>query len=1099
MASNVRDWLEGLGLGAHAASFAANEIDLDAARELTEGDLRELGLAMGPRKKLLRAIRELSAPGDAPGPAAAASPEAERRQLTVLFCDLVGSTELSRRLDPEGLREVMGRYQDAVSEAVTHNEGHVAKFLGDGVLAYFGWPRAHEDQAERSVRAGLEAVRAVGALAADGVALAARVGIATGDVVVGELSGEAGAITGETPNLAARLQGEAGAGEVVVGAVTRHLLADVFETTRLGMRKLRGFDEPVPVWRIEAERASESRFEALRGGVSTRFVGRSSELGLLAERWALAAGGEGQVVLIAGEAGIGKSRLTESFRHGLVEDTLFRVHLQASPHHANTPLHATIRSVRHAAGFAPGDEATRRLDKLRAWLERDGATDDETPALYADLLGLPYTERWPPLDLSPQEQKRRTFDVLIRRVLTLARRRPVLLIVEDAHWADPTTLELVEAQVAAIRDAAVLMVVTHRPEWQASFRNQAHVTSLQLNRLGRAQGAEIARAAAVTDVGDDVVERIVARADGVPLFIEELAKSIVEGGPDDRAVDIPTTLQALLLARLDRLGPEAREVAQIGAAIGREFAHDLLVAVAARPEAEIEDCLARMVRAELVFQQAGAAEARYLFKHALVQDAAYESLLESRRRTLHERIAEVLAQGGESEPELLAHHYTEAGLAEEAIDGWREAGERALRRSANVEAINHLEKGLRLLADFPEAPARDRRELPLQLALGAALMAAKGQGVPEVLGAYARARLLGERLGDTGGHFRALWGSWRSHFMMAEYRPARALGEQCLQLAEASEDVALRMVAGFALGGSLLFMGEFHEARDHLERAVQLYDIERHRSLGFLYGQDPGPSNLAYQSWILWYAGLPERAIEKGREAVDLATETNHPLTLAMVTMYFAITHTLCRDWASVEAQSAIAMDQAEAHGFPQIISFASSMRGRAWVEAGQFDEGISLIERGIATRKAIDLRAARLIELALLAEAHGLAERIEDGLDVVAEALAFAAETDERFYLPELHRLEGSLRLREAKPEAAEDAFRRALAEAAGQAALSLELRAATDLARLLAEQGRGNEARDLLAPIRGRFTEGPGDEHAEDQDAKASIRPTSWRPRKY
>ncbi len=1063
MASEIEQWLAGLGLAAHAEVFRDHEIDLDAARDLNEEDLRELGLPMGPRKKLLRAIGELDEAPDV-APAAALSVEAERRQLTVLFSDLVGSTRLSQQLDAETLREVMGRYQDTVSALVAAEDGHVAKYLGDGVLAYFGWPHAHEDQSERAARAGLRIAAAVAGLSGGGEPLAARVGIATGAVVVGELSGESGAITGETPNLAARLQAEAAPGEVVISDVTRRLLGEAFALDDLGARALDGFEAPVPLWRLRAERVVDSRFEAARGTALTPFIGRASELALLEERWALARGGEGQVVLISGEAGIGKSRLSERLRRRLAGERLHLIRHQASQQHTNTPLHAPINSLRSTIGFRAEDTVAVRLDKLAAWLTRSGIEDAETAALYADLFDLDYEGRWPRLTMTPAEQRRRTFEALTANLLRLAADRPVLMIVEDMHWANPTGLELVEAQVAAIREAAVLMVVTHRPQWQASFRNHAHVAILQLSRLGRAQGADIARAVGGDGLGDDAVARIVARADGVPLFIEELTKTVLEEGEDD---DIPTSLQASLLARLDRLGPEARELAQLGATIGREFSRALLGAVSTREASAIDAALDLMVQAELVYRQSGVPDERYIFKHALVQDTAYDSLLRARRRELHGRIAGALARDGDDgEPGLLAHHYTEAAMTVEAVDAWRRAGELALRQSAMVEALRHLETGLDLLATLPEDETRDSTELDYQLIMGRALMAAQGQSAEGAAEAYARARDLGRKLGDARRQFRALWGAWRNHLMRANYRQATEIGADCVVQADASGDTALVLGAGFAYGGTLALAGDLVGARDHLERMLPLHDAEAHASLAFDFGQDPVASMLAYLCWVHWALGDDRRARARGDAGLALARRLDHPLTLSQVLNYVALGASLRCDWPEVRRLTEENVAFAEARGFPQTYWLAVGLRARAVFALDGDAAAVDALEHAAGERRAIGLKAGTMLEHALLADAQLAAGRHEAAGRTLSQSIAFARESGEQFHLAEHYRLDGVRLLAEGERDAARARFQEALDHAAARGALALELRAAVDLARM-----EPDAARHRLAEIVARF----------------------------
>ena len=1112
MAEDIAQWLDRLGLGQYAQAFAENGVELQHLPHLTDDDLKELCLPLGPRRHLQAAIETLSTdqPSIRPTVTSAQEPEtlpaeAERRQLTIMFCDLVGSTELSQSLDPEDLREVMRRYQDVVAGEIARYEGHLAKFMGDGVIAYFGYPLAHEDDAERAVRAGLAIVEAMAGLAPGETPLQVRIGIATGQVVVGDLIGEGAAqeeaVTGETPNLAARLQELAPPGGVVISEATHKLAGHVFDCADLGTQMLKGIATPARVWRIDSERQLESRFEA-RAGSLTSFVGREHEVGMLLERWQRALAGEGQVVLLSGEAGIGKSRVLETIRERLATEVLVRLHCQCSPYHANSALHPSVGQLERAAGFATDDAAEARLDKLETLLAETSDDLSQVVPLLAALLSLPLAGRYPPLELSPQLQKTRTLAALADQVSALARHQPVLFLFEDAHWIDPTSLELLELMIDRAAEERVMIVITHRPEFEAPWQRQAHVGTLALNQLSAGQCREmVGQLTRGKPLPEDVLAQIADKTDGVPLFVEELTKTVIESGLLAEAAEgcqstgplsplaIPNTLQDSLMARLDRLGG-TRELAQIGAAIGREFSHRLIQAVAPLDDLTLDTALEQLIDAELIFRRGQGAEASYLFKHALVQDTDYESLLRSRRQALHLDIAkaldETLPETVESQPELLAHHYTEAGLTEQAIDYWRKAGEQALRRAANVEAINHLMKGWELLQSLPETRERDQQELPLQLTLGPAFMTARGQGASEVGEAYARARELGHRLGDTQQHFRAVWGSWRHRFMLSEHTRARELGAECLELAEDAGETAFILGALFACGGSLLLMGDLSAARGHLERAIALHDDEEHRALGFLYGHDPGPSNLSYMSWLLWLSGYPEQSVASGRAGLDMAKASHHPLTTAMVHMYSGISYGLCRNWSAVRSVATAAIDLAEAQGLPQVLTYASVLHGRALVEAGDFEHGIPQIEQAIAQRKAIDVRAARLFELAQLAEAYGKADRTDEGLGVVVEALEHAEGTSEGFHLPELHRLKGLLLLGQGQA-ATERCFHQAIEIARRQKSLSLELRAATSLGELWRDQGRTDAARDLLAPIYGRFTE--GFETPDLKDAKALL----------
>ncbi len=809
MSDDLRQWLAEIGLEQHAEIFAANDIDLDILPELSDEDLKELGLSLGHRRRLLRAIAELSCKQPTPAIEPAAPPgdavrAAERRQLTVLFCDLVGSTELSARHDPEDLRELLGRYHDAMAAVVERHGGYVANYQGDGVLAYFGWPRADEDEAAQAVRAGLAAVAAAKALA-----LQVHVGIASGTVVVGDIEAagrrQAGAIAGETPNLAARLEALAGPDQVVIGGLTRQLIGAAFILDDLGPQELKGIADPVRAWQVLAERPIESRFDA-RTGRLTPFVGREHELGLLLDRFHRAAAGEGQAVLLSGEAGIGKSRLVQQLQERLPAHSPMR--MQCSPFHTTTALHPVFRHLEHAAGFAAGDDPEAKLDKLETLL-RQGVDDlAESMALLGPLLSLPASQRYGTIELVAEQRKERVLRLLVDLLLGLAARTPVLFLIEDAHWIDPVTHELVTHILARLADARILVLITHRPEFQSDWTRHPQVTVLTLTRLSREQGAAVVHAVGGDGLTDDVVGRIGRRAEGVPLFIEELTRSVLDAGnaPDS---NIPETLQGSLLARLDRLGPEVRELAQIAAVIGREFSAQLLSALVGKPEAALAPALERLVASQIVLP-AGTAPEAYVFRHALLQDAAYHALLLSRRRHHHGAVAATLErdfpQVAESQPDLVAQHYTAADMPERAIPFWLRAGERSRGRSAVLEAIGHFQRGLEMARALPESAARSRHILALLLALGGARRLTNTQ-LFEAFAMYQEAAELARAAGGPADLARAALGAHDAENWIG--RPTREVAElleAALQgLGEADSADRARLLG--ALGRTLFSLG----------------------------------------------------------------------------------------------------------------------------------------------------------------------------------------------------------------------------------------------------------------------------------------------------
>ncbi len=913
---NVSDWLHANGFGRFADLFAENEIDGEVLLELTDADLDSLGLPLGPRKKLIKAIAALADGGvegaEAATPVRAAvqvaeTSEAERRQLTVMFVDLVGSTQLSGQLDPEEMREVITGYQNAVAGVVTRYEGHVAKYMGDGVLAYFGWPRAHEDDAERAARTGLAIMQAMAEMTApNGEALAARVGIATGLVVVGDLIGHGAAqeeaVVGETPNLAARLQGVANPGQVVVSESTRRLLGEVFELTDLGAQTLKGMTEETGAFAIAGERAVESRFEARASSRLASIVGRDHELALMLERWKQAKAGEGQLILLSGEAGIGKSRLARALVDAVARDSHYRISYQCSPYHRDSAFHPAIQQLNFAAGFRPGDSNEQKLDRLEAVLPAGGAE------LIAPLLGLDGANRYGPLGLSPQEQRARTLEALAAQPIALAKDKPVLFVVEDTHWIDATTLELIDLCLDPVAAARMLILVTARPNFEHGFGGHPIVTRLTLNRLGREQiGAIINRLTGGKALPPELVDEIVAKTDGVPLFVEELTKTVLESGELRESEDafeldgplsrlaIPATLHDSLMARLDRLQP-VKEVAQTAACIGREFDYSLIKAIMPLDDGPLQDALDRLVAAELVFRRGVGIEARYTFKHALVRDAAYESLLKARRRAIHEKLVAALEAVSGTLPEVIAYHAGEASLTEKAIDYWQKAGQVALARPAYQEAIGHLSAAIGSIRTMPDDRDWWERELSLQIQLGQALIASAGYGAEPTAEAFARAKELVEKIGDTPNRFPVLYGAWAIHYIRAEIASAMTAAESFLEVAERQESDVGRLVANRICGTSLMMVGRLSEAEKHFDAALGYYRPNEHGPLAGRFGQEPGVSVRVYQSLVLSVIGFADRAASVAMEAEQAVRDLVHVNTKCYAAMHFILLAFFQRD-----------------------------------------------------------------------------------------------------------------------------------------------------------------------------------------------------------
>jgi class 3 adenylate cyclase/predicted ATPase len=1111
--TGIAEWLASIGLGEYSQCFAENAIDLSVVPDLTEQDLKDLGVLLGHRRKMLRAIADMKGsvlPTPLPGPKPVPRTDAERRQLTIMCCDLVRSSELAVRLDPEDLRQVIGAYHTCIKEIIARYQGTIARYMGDGVLAYFGYPQAHEDDAEQATRAGLALVEAVAGVQTDiGTELHVRVGIATGTVVVGDLIGEDAAreeaVVGETPNLAARLQAQAEPDTVLIAGTTRSLLGELFEYRMLGKVPVKGSGDPVPVWQVTGTSAVDSRFEALHGTNLTPLVGREPEIALLLERWERAKEGDGQVVLLSGEPGIGKSRIVQELRGRLSDELYTRVSHYCSPYHTSSPLYPVIALLERAAGFDRTDTADAKLDKLEALLAPSATDVQEATRLLAAVLAIPADHRYPPLALTPQRQKQRTLELLVEQLAGLAGQRPVLAVYEDAHWIDPSTFELLGLVIQRVQRLPALVLITFRPEFVPPWTSHAHVTRLSLSRLTRRHGSDIAlRVTGGRVLPAEVLEQIVSRTDGVPLFIEELTKAVVESGLLQDAGGrleltgplppraIPTTLYDSLMARLDRFAP-VKEVAQIGAVFGREFSYQLLAAVIDIPAAQLDQALGQLVASELVFQRGTPPEAMYSFKHALVQDTAYQSLLRSKRHQLHAKIARMMEERfpeiAEARPELLAHHFTEAGLASQAIVYRQRAGERDLERSAYAEAISQLKQGLELLEALPDRPERVRQELSLRLALGSALTATRGYADPEVGDAYLQARELCRELGEAPPQlFPALHGLYRFYHVRGQLQAAREPGEQLLKMAVSVQDSGLFVEAHRALGVPLFWLGDVTRALENLEQGARLYRAQKHRSHATMFGTDPGVVCLSYGALALWHVGHPEQAYNRSCEALALARNLSHHHSLALALVFAAWLHQFRREPQAAREHAEAAIAICAEQGFPLFMSMGTILRGWALGQEGRGEEGVAQMRRGLADLRATGAGLWQPTFLSLIAEADGRIGQARRGLEVLGEAMAIVDRNDERFYETELHRLKGELLLSTpADPSGAERCFRIALEIAGRQRAKSLELRAACSLARLCAREGRRSEAHDLVAPIYGSFSEGFG--MPDHQEAKALL----------
>jgi class 3 adenylate cyclase/tetratricopeptide (TPR) repeat protein len=1058
--SDLRDWLRGNKLEQYADAFEANDIDLDILPELSERDLEQLGLSLGNRRRLLKAIVERGVAKSKPSDAEATetSGEAERRQVTVLFCDMVGSTALSGTVDPELLGGLIRRYQDAVAGAIGRFGGFVAKFMGDGVLAYFGFPRAFEDAAERAVRAAINVLAEVAGIELpDGTRVQARVGIATGLVVVGEIVGSGAAqeraIVGETPNLAARLQALAAPDTILVSEATQNLLGGLFELEPTGEHELKGFARPVSVWRVVAEAAVESRFAASRAGRDLPMIGRAHEMGLMLDRWRLAHGGEGQIVTVIGEAGIGKSRAIEALRTALAGEPHARIHLQGSPYYSDSALFPVIKHLSRAANFAAADSATVRIEKLRASFAQRVASDAAALPLLAELLSIPADGLAPP-SLTPAQRKAATIGLLVDEIIRLGETEPVLLVLEDAHWVDATTLELMTRLADSIGGARLLAVVTARPDFAPPWQTRPHSTLLTLGRLGRADCARlVASVAAAGDLSAETVAAILDKTDGIPLFAEELTRSMVESA-GEAAATVPATLKDSLMARLDRLGA-AREVAQIAAVVGRQFPFAILDAVVPRGGAALEAALTDLVAAGILLPEGRGLERGFSFKHALLRDAAYDSLLLTRRREWHERTARAVEERfpelAASEPEVLAYHFAEAGLPAPACDYRMRAGDRAASRSAYREAVANFSAGLKAAEALPASAERTRRQLDFLLKLGPALIVTRGMGSPEVEDAYRRAAEMGEATGEEPATFKAKWGLWLNANIRRKTALARDRADELLALAQRSGDGDLMLEAYHCRWSTAFFRGDVAATLKDCRIGIATYDIARHRHLGHAFGgHDPGVCAEVCGVMAMQMAGDKTDVKQAGARGLALAEALDHPNTLAHALHNIAIGHQLAGDRDAVYAAASRTAALAQKFGLTQWR--ANSMLQTAWATAvgAGIAEAARLVDAEIASATASGPLPQYFIGLA--AEVLLGAGRAADALAHLDRAIAGIDEPGVGFYVPEIYRLRGEclLALGRGNKDEARAAFATACDSARRQGAVIFERRAEASLAEV-------------------------------------------------
>ena len=1020
----------------------------------------------------------------------------ERRPLTIMFCDLVGSTEMSERLDAEDYTDLLVAYREACSGIVRHFGGFVARYIGDSLLVYFGYPRARDDDSAGAVYAALEINREMRSLSQRFAHLLAQpalthIGIHTGEVIAGELghgeSRERAAVIGVTPNIAARLEGAAGPGEIVISDATYRQVQELFECADLGMLDLKGVAAPVHAYRVVAEQVMQPNFELFDVRHSVAAVGRDEELGMLLKQWERAKEGFGQVGLISGEAGIGKTRLLREFVARLGHDECTLLTCQCSPFFSNSaffPLLDLLRRELKLSHEMAADEIVVRLEA--EFVSASLPLPDAVPAIASMLSSSarPQADE----DNSPQDQRERIVEWLMLWIIERSRERPLIMMVEDLHWADASTLEFLTLLFDQFSSAPAFMLLTFRSEFRPPWPIRSHVSHFTLTRLStRHVRALVAGLTKGNALPEPLFDQVVAKTDGVPLFVEELTKMVIEfrdlqaGAPQtlvasNPLLDVPATLHGSLVARLDRI-PAAKSIAQLAAVIGREISYKLLLAVSGIDEGSLLDKLALLVDAELLFQRGIPPNAIYTFKHSLILDAAYQSLLKSRRAQLHARTAEALLQQlpavAESHPELVAHHLSEAGSYDQAVVYWLAAGRRALEASANVEAAAHLQRGLKELATLPDGADRAGREVALQIALGTALTATQGYGASAVEGAYARAHALCRNLGDAEQLFTVLTGLHTFYQVRGPLRVAREIAEQLVDLSHAGKDSQLRAQAHRRLGWTLYCLGEARSGRVHLDQVLALYDPEKSQSHTILYGAHPWIVGFVNSAWLEWTVGAPEAGLERSRMALSLARELGRPLLLAYALCMSAAMHQCRSEPEKTLELSRAAVELALDKSLPYWVAWGSTLEGWAMAEMGHAGEGTQRLRDGIEAYRRTGAELFRPYALALLADACGKSGRIDEALNYLGEALESTHRQDAHFYTAEIYRLRGELLLaRTGHEQAAETAYMESVRIAEHQGALSFELRSALAYATLTARQGRIAAGRSMLSRTVGKFS---------------------------
>lgn len=1094
------EWLGSHGLGQYARTFADHNIDFNLLPDLAEADLERLGLSLGHRKILLRAISNHFRRTRPPIPPAtstlSAYREAEHRHITVLFCDLVASTQMSETMEPEDLQVIIAAYRDACSVAIRRYGGWVARYMGDGVMAFFGWPNAHEDDAIRAVHAALDAIAAITKVAGP-VTLAARVGISSGPVIVGEIGSTSDTTSidavGETPNIAARLQTLASPNTVLISETTRRLLAGAFDYQDLGRHELKGITRRLQIYRVLGAKSLPSRFDAAHTETLTPLVGRSTELSMLLDRWQKSKEGDGQVVLLSGLPGVGKSRLIHELKAQIQTEPHFLLNHQCSPYHSQSAFFPIIEQIERAAQFAHREPDSNKLEKLRTYLPSTLTDTDEGVALMANLLSITDGSRNVLTGLTPQQIKNRIVSTLVDMILSFSAELPTLCIFEDVHWIDPSTLELLELVISRIDRARILLIVSYRPEFRPTWMTRANVTIHSLTRLSRSEVAGMVDAICIREgrMTQPVVDQIIERADGLPLFIEELTNSVLssirgrtfdeaaESGAQAAELKVPDTLYDALMERVDRV-PQGRRLAQIAAVIGREFSYELISFALPIGESELRMALTRLEEADIVYRVGLSPQVQFAFKHALLRDAIYGSLLKSSRRQMHADIAAIIevhaAEIAETQPELLAHHYSEAGNRAQAVDFWYKAGQRALAQSANVEAIAHFRKALEGLASWPDTPERASREIQLQLALGIPLIAVRGYPAEETREAFARARTLCLQRNSPAEYFQALYGLWGHSWMGGKNDAALNMANEFLSRAEAFDDAVPLMVGHRVMGSTLLSAGEFLRSKQHFDEAIVLSKRRSQQSLFSRYMVEPEAASLLLLSWDLWILGYPAQALARVSDALNLARDLVQPYSIAFAHYMTSVVH-LFRgepEAALANADSSLTISREQRFLLYELLSRVS--RGYALGCLGHAEMAADEIRSGLMAMRSHGVGYMLPMMDCWLADMVAQSGDYDAALSIIERSLAGLDDVTGRSWEAELYRQKAQtlLSFGPSREREAQTALRMAIDVARTQNAKAFELRAATGLAALWHTHGKSGDALNLLAPIHDWFREG-------------------------